>query len=183
MFDFIESGIKGCYEIYPSIFADSRGRFVKIFEKNIYQKYGLEINFSEEYYSSSNKGVIRGMHFQTPPEDHVKLVYCVEGEVTDVVLDLRQGSPTYGFAKSFTLSRERGNCIYLPKGMAHGFLAISKTATLVYKVSTSHSPENDSGILWSSFGFDWKVESPILSPRDRSLVSMTEFVSPFSYVE
>lgn len=183
MFTVKETSIQGCYEIQPSIFDDVRGRFVKIFHMDEYVRLGLETSFREEYYSRSHLGVIRGMHFQTPPSDHVKLVYCVHGEVQDVALDLRKGSPTYGKSIGIVLSAEKGNFIYLPKGIAHGFCTRSESATLVYKVSTVYDPKHDTGILWSSFGMKWPVSNPIVSSRDASFPMLDQFESPFIYEE
>ncbi|WP_323140462.1 dTDP-4-dehydrorhamnose 3,5-epimerase [Massilia phyllosphaerae] len=181
MFTLKPSAIPGCHEVLPRIMHDARGSFVKVFHADAFRELGLETAFTEEYYSHSHKGVIRGMHFQTPPADHVKMVYCVQGEVFDVVLDLRVGSPTYGQATTFTLSAEAGNYLYIPKGLAHGFCAVSDTATLVYKVSTVYAPENDAGVLWSSVGVDWPVDAPILSDRDARFSPFSEFESPFTY--
>jgi dTDP-4-dehydrorhamnose 3,5-epimerase len=119
------------------------------------------------------------MHFQTPPHDHVKVVYCVHGEVFDVVVDLRQGSPTYQQSVIVNLSAEKANMIYIPRGMAHGFCAQSEIATLVYKVETIHNADHDAGILWSSVGVQWPVSEPVVSERDRSFVDLKNFQSPF----
>lgn len=179
MFDVRLTAIEGCFEIQPRIMDDSRGRFVKVFHEKEFSARGLETKFTEEYYSHSNKGVVRGMHFQTPPEEHVKMVYCVQGEVFDVVLDLRVDSPTYGTALTFKLSAERGNIIYIPKGMAHGFCATSDVATMVYKVSSVYAPNNDSGVLWSSVDVDWPVQDPVVSDRDAKFQRFEDFESPF----
>lgn len=160
---------------------DARGSFVKVFHADAFRELGLATEFTEEYYSHSHKGVIRGMHFQTPPADHAKMVYCVRGEVFDVVLDLRVGSPTYGQAATFVLSAEAGNYVYIPKGLAHGFCALSDTATLVYKVTTVYAPQSDAGVLWSSVDVDWPVETPILSERDARFPRFDQFESPFTY--
>lgn len=181
MLNLHSTAISGCYEIWPHVLADTRGRFVKVFHQNAFAEHGLEVNFPEEYYSVSRKGVIRGMHFQTPPMDHVKIVYCVQGEVLDVVLDLRLGSPKYGNTVTFNLSADKGNYVYIPKGLAHGFCAISESATLVYKVSTIYSPEHDTGILWDSIGITWPNHAPVLSDRDRGFVPFSEFKSPYVY--
>jgi len=181
MFFLKEARIPRCYEIQPRVFEDARGRFVKVFHQDEFKKHGLETRFPEEYYSRSKRDVIRGMHCQAPPSDHVKLVYCVHGEVQDVVLDLRKGSPTYGLAEAFTLSAERGNCMYIPKGLAHGFCVTSDSAILVYKVSTVYDAQNDTGVLWSSFGFNWATSHPVISDRDASFKSLAEFDSPFVY--
>lgn len=181
MFSLKEIKLAGLFEVQPRVFDDERGRFVKIFHQDEFIKFGLETSFKEEYYSHSREGVIRGMHFQLPPHDHVKLVYCVHGEVQDVVLDLRKGSPTYGQTATVQLSAEHGNYLYIPKGLAHGFCTTSTTATLVYKVSTVYNPQHDSGVRWNSFGYSWPSQKPIISARDTSLQPFSEFETPFFY--
>jgi len=181
MFTLKPSAIAGCQEVQPRVMHDARGSFVKVFHADAFRELGLATEFTEEYYSHSHKGVIRGMHFQTPPADHAKMVYCVRGEVFDVVLDLRVGSPTYGQAATFVLSAEAGNYVYIPKGLAHGFCALSDTATLVYKVTTVYAPQSDAGVLWSSVDVDWPVETPILSERDARFPRFDQFESPFTY--
>jgi dTDP-4-dehydrorhamnose 3,5-epimerase len=181
MFDLQPTAIAGFFHLQPRVLEDARGRFVKVFHSPTFAKLGLETHFTEEYYSHSAKGVVRGMHFQTPPAEHVKVVYCVHGEVFDVVLDLRVGSPTYGKTATLTLSADRGNFAYISKGLAHGFCATSDKATLVYKVSSVHSPEHDAGVLWSSIDVDWPVVSPVISARDAGFEPLSSFVSPFSF--
>lgn len=171
--------IPGCFLIESSRFDDSRGRFVKTFHKDIFSKHGIEMDFAEEFYSVSNKNVIRGMHFQLPPSDHEKLVFCTNGSVLDVFLDLRKDSKTYGESLSIELSSKNSRTLFLPKGLAHGFMSIEDDSTMVYKTSTIHNPVKDAGILWNSFGFDWPVESPIISERDLKHPSFSEFLSPF----
>jgi dTDP-4-dehydrorhamnose 3,5-epimerase len=181
MLNLRSSVISGCYEIQPLVLADVRGRFVKVFQQEVFAEHGLEVDFAEEYYSVSKHGVIRGMHYQSPPMDHIKIVYCVQGEVFDVVVDLRRGSPSYGKAATFNLSALKGNYVYIPKGLAHGFCTTSESATLVYKVSTIYSTEHDTGIHWNSLGIAWPISSPILSERDRCLTPFSELKSPFVY--
>ena len=181
MFQLHPIDIPGCFELQPRVVDDERGRFVKVFHADAFAQSGLETDFREEYYSHSRRGVVRGMHFQVPPSDHVKLVYCVHGEVQDVMLDLRVGSPAYGRFAAVSLSAARGNAVYLPKGVAHGFCATSDLATLVYKVSTVYDPQRDQGVLWSSFGFRWATSAPILSARDASFAPLDAFESPFRH--
>lgn len=185
MFELKAAALTGCHEIQPRVFDDARGRFVKAFHKDAFASLGLHTDFAEEYYSHSRRGVIRGMHFQSPPADHVKLVYCVQGEVFDVVLDLRVGSPTFGRTATFHLSAAKGNLIYIPKGLAHGFCVTSETATLVYKVSTVYAPQQDSGVLWSSLDVDWPVSAqaraPVVSERDAGFLPLSQFTSPFTH--
>ena len=176
-----ETKIPGCYEIEPLIFRDERGSFIKTFHQNVFSENDLVNNFAEEYYSVSYKNVLRGLHFQTPPMDHTKVVYCVSGEVMDVVVDLRKGSPTYGEFETFNLNSTIGNIIYIPAGLAHGFYVLSDIAILMYKVTTIYSPNNDSGILWDSAGITWPTFNPLVSKRDSEFVPLLKFDTPFIY--
>jgi dTDP-4-dehydrorhamnose 3,5-epimerase len=119
------------------------------------------------------------MHFQTPPHAHEKLVYCLKGRVLDVLLDLRVNLPSFGQYLSVVLESSRGQGILIPKGMAHGFLALSDDAIMAYKVTSVYKQSNDTGIHWNSFGFDWGVKLPIVSDRDSYLPDFTNFISPF----
>lgn len=181
MFDLKPSSLAGCFEVQPKVFSDERGRFIKIFHEQAFAEQGLETGFAEEYYSLSHKNVIRGLHFQLPPMDHVKMVYCVAGEVLDVVVDLRVGSPTYGQHALFELSADKANSIYIPKGMAHGFCVRSEQAIMVYKVSTVYSPTHDAGISWDSVAIPWPIGEAIISARDRGFQTFEKFESPFRY--
>ncbi len=176
-----ETSIPGCYEIIPKIFRDNRGAFVKTFQEKIFLENGLVTNFAEEFHSTSHQGVLRGLHFQTPPFDHTKIVYCVSGEIFDAVVDLRIGSPTYGKHSVFNISAGKGNILYIPAGLAHGFYVLSLSATVVYKVTTEHSQECDKGILWNSAGITWPDDDPVLSMRDKEFPLFKNFRSPFTY--
>ena len=178
-FKFVSTDIPGCYELLPQKMADIRGSFVKTFQRSVFIQNGLETDWREEYHSLSHKGVLRGMHFQLPPYDHVKIVYCPMGEVFDVVLDLRMDSPAFGQHVHFRLSDEKANIIYIPKGCAHGFYTVSDQAVMMYKVSTEYVSEVDTGILWNSFGASWSDNSPIMSERDKSFIHFSQFNSPF----
>ena len=167
------------FELQPIVRGDSRGSFVKIFHADTFAELGLAADFKEEFFSTSIKNVLRGMHFQTPPDDHDKVVCCMEGAVKDVVVDLRKNSPTFGKHFMLELSAEKSNMLYIPKGLAHGFLTLSERATMLYNVTTVYSPENDKGILWSSCGIDWQCDAPILSDRDKNHPTLAEFDSPF----
>jgi len=180
MFEKRETGIPGCFELQPIVRADSRGQFVKTFHNEYFESNDLETDFTEQYYSVSKQGVLRGMHFQSPPHNHSKLVYCTAGTVLDVALDLRVGSPTFGDHISLELSADSGNMLYLPEGLAHGFYAASE-ATMVYNVSTVYAPESDGGVLWSSIGMDWPNQAPDLSERDTTFPTLDEFESPFTF--
>lgn len=168
-------------EIQPVIRKDQRGSFTKVFQREAFEKMGLCSSFSEDFYSVSHQGVIRGLHFQSPPADHIKLVYCLEGTIQDAALDLRCGSPTFGQHTLIEISAEKGNTLYIPKGLAHGFCALSKIAIVAYKTSSSHSPEHDHGVLWSSAGIPWAETSPQVSKRDQGHPPLASFQSPFVY--
>ncbi|MPN01148.1 dTDP-4-dehydrorhamnose 3,5-epimerase [bioreactor metagenome] len=171
----------GCYELFPNIRIDSRGTFVKTFHQATFDELHLEIDFAEEYFSVSHKGVLRGMHFQTPPYDHTKLVYCVDGEVLDVLVDLRLGSPTYGEFEVFNLNSIACNMLYIPPGLAHGFYVMSNRAIMMYKVTTLYNPEHDCGILWNSIAIPWPSDRPLISERDNNFQAFDEFRSPFQF--
>jgi dTDP-4-dehydrorhamnose 3,5-epimerase len=170
--------LKGAYLIKSKPSLDARGAFLKTYHKGMFEELGLPFDFQETYYSVSKKDVIRGMHFQTPPAEHQKIVYVTDGEILDILLDLRKNSSTYG--KAITIKMNKlGSSIYIPKGFAHGFLTLSESATVVYNVSSVYSQENDTGILWSSFGLDLPVISPVISERDKTFPELKNFTSPF----
>jgi dTDP-4-dehydrorhamnose 3,5-epimerase len=173
--------IPGCFEIEFVARKDSRGSFVKTFHATAFRELGLDAAFTESFYSTSSSGVVRGMHFQLPPSDGAKLVYCLQGAVLDVALDLRVGSPAFGEAVKFRLSQDLPAAAYIPRGVAHGFLATEGPATLVYAISSEYDPVLDTGVLWNSFGMDWPEASPMLSDRDRSFPPFAEFKSPFRF--
>ena len=181
MFELKPTRLAGCFELQPKVFDDARGRFVKVFHTQAFKAHGLQSTFDEEYYSISNNNVVRGMHFQLPPMDHVKVVYCVQGAVLDVVTDLRVGSPTYGRSNVIELSSAKANSIYIPKGMAHGFCSLRDNSIMVYKASSVYSPELDTGILWNSLGVEWPTTQAIVSERDQNFKPLDKFVSPFRY--
>ena len=171
--------LEGCYELLPKIHEDARGLFVKTLNADAFKDLGLVSAFKEEYFSTSLQGVLRGMHFQLPPHDHVKLVYCIDGAVLDVLLDLRKASKTFGKSIALALSSTKRNMVYIPQGIAHGFYTSSAAATLIYKTSTTYHAESDAGVLWNSFGFAWPNSNPVLSERDQTHPKFSEFNSPF----
>lgn len=155
---------------------DTRGLFVKVNHRPWFESQGLPVDWEECYWSTSQRGVIRGLHLQAPPVDHAKMVWCIQGEALDVVVDLR--SSHFGHSASVILQAGQG--IILPRGVAHGFLAREDHTTLLYFVSTVHHPTHDTGVRWDSFGFDWNQDSPILSDRDRSLPPLESWRGVFT---
>jgi dTDP-4-dehydrorhamnose 3,5-epimerase len=178
---FTECRLRGCFLVKFPNFRDHRGLFVKSFQRSAFEQHGLECDFTESFYTESGENVLRGMHFQTPPADHSKLVYCMSGAIHDVALDLRVGSPTFGEHEAYDLSAEHNNAVYLPRGMAHGFLVRTAPAVVVYEVTSEHNPERDTGIRWDSFGAIWPQNSPVISARDEALTPFAQFDSPFRF--
>ena len=177
--EILEEALHGVKLIEPFVHGDQRGALTKTFHVSMFQQLGIDFRVSEEYYSTSAEHVLRGMHFQLPPHGQAKLVYCVQGGVLDVVVDLRKESPTFGQHAAFTLSADNRHVLYVPSGMAHGFLSLSDGATVVCKADAVYAATHDSGIHWNSFGFDWPCDAPILSEKDKILPGMNEFESPF----
>ena len=176
-----ETQIPGLMIVHPDVHPDGRGSFVKTYHEPTWRANGLCTDWVEEYYSVSHKNVLRGLHFQTPPMEHAKVVSCEFGSIFDVVLDIRCGSPTYGLAYSRMLDAADPVLVYIPVGMAHGFLALTEGAVVSYRVTSVYSADSDAGILWSSVGVAWPNVQPIISDRDAGFPSLDQFNSPFFY--
>ena len=167
--------------IEPQLFKDDRGFFYESYNKNNLDKV-INIVFVQDNESKSDKGVIRGLHFQAPPFEQTKLVRCVSGNILDVAVDLRTNSKTYGKSFSIELSSENNKQLFIPKGFAHGFQVLSETAIVNYKVDNFYNPTSDSGIIWNDkdLSINWNLDlKPILSVKDLTLISFKELKSPF----
>jgi len=167
--------------IEPQLFKDDRGFFYESYNKNNLDNV-INIVFVQDNESKSNRGVIRGLHFQLPPFEQTKLVRCVSGKILDVVVDLRTNSKTYGKSFSIELSSENNKQLFVPKGFAHGFQALSEEAIVNYKVDNFYNPKSDSGIIWNDkdLSIDWNLDlKPNLSVKDLKLISFKELKSPF----
>jgi dTDP-4-dehydrorhamnose 3,5-epimerase/CDP-3, 6-dideoxy-D-glycero-D-glycero-4-hexulose-5-epimerase len=173
------TSIDGLFLLSNHIFVDSRGIFKKVLSKDDFDTISLECNFVELYYTISKKDVIRGMHFQLPPMDYVKMVYVINGKILDVCLDLRRFSKTYGKYFSTVLSGGDDNYLYIPKGIAHGFAALEDNSVVHYAQTTGYSKNHDLGIRYDSFGFNWNIQNPIISDRDLSFPSLIDFSTMF----
>jgi len=171
--------LQGVYIVEQDVFKDKRGAFVITFQRSFFTSLGLECDFCENYYTKSHEDVIRGLHFQTPPHDHAKLVTVIQGTIIDVILDIRRSSPTYGQHVEIELSRENRRSIYIAKGLAHGFGTLSDSAIAYYMVTAEYAPDHDEGIRYDSFGYRWPITTPIVSDRDLSFVPFDHFNSPF----
>jgi len=167
--------------IEPQLFKDDRGFFYESYNKNNLDKI-INVVFVQDNESKSNKGVVRGLHFQLPPFEQTKLVRCVSGEILDVAVDLRTNSKTYGMSFSVELSSENNKQLFVPKGFAHGFQVLSNTAIVNYKVDNYYNPKSDSGLIWNDKDLliDWNHDiKPILSVKDLKLISFKDLKSPF----
>ena len=184
-FNFIETKIKDLYIIEPKVFGDNRGYFMESYSKKDFVEAGLTMEFVQDNESRSKKGVLRGLHFQTK-HTQGKLVRCTEGEVWDVAVDLRKGSPTYGMWEGVHLSAENKRQFYVPEGFAHGFLVLSDVATFNYKCTDFYAPEYDGGVLWNDeeIGIKWPlegIEEILLSEKDKNQKKLKELDLPFEY--
>jgi dTDP-4-dehydrorhamnose 3,5-epimerase len=179
MFTELPAPLDGVRLLEPRVFRDHRGEFLKTFHAGAYEQLGIKFRSEEEFYSISKKHALRGMHFQLPPHDHAKVVYCAAGRVLDVVLDLRQKSPTFGQSMVIEMGEGMPKILYIPSGLAHGFVALEENSLMIYQTSAVHAPSHDAGIRWDSFGFAWPVASPIISVRDQGFGSFEDFKSPF----
>jgi len=174
-----ETFISDLYLIsYPG-FHDNRGEFIKTIHSGTFENAGLDYEFKESYYSVSHKDVIRGMHFQIPPDDHCKLVHVLTGSILDIVLDIRTSSPTFGKYFQIELNSEKKEALYIGKGLAHGFLSLINDTIVEYHTTTPHSVLNEKGIHYNSFGFKWEIDRPVLSERDLNQPLFLEFKNPF----
>lgn len=173
--------IPGCHLLHPHVHRDARGSFVKSVHAPTFEANGLTWAYREIFWSRSHRGVVRGLHLQLPPHDHDKLVFCVHGRVLDVVLDVRRGSPTYGEHVAVELDADAATAIYMPRGTAHGFAALSDDATLAILIDRAYAPTHDTGIRWDSAGVAWPFAAPLVSERDAAMVALSDFDSPFVY--
>lgn len=180
----IQTNIPEVLIFEPKVFGDQRGYFFESFRQDIFEKAVGNIQFIQDNQSKSGYGVLRGLHFQRPPYTQSKLVRCLEGEVLDVAVDIRIGSPTYGQHVAVKLTDQNQHQLWIPKGFAHGFLVLSQTAVFAYKCDNYYAPEYDGGIIWNdpTVGIDWGIplENIQLSEKDKKQPSLRE-VNCFKY--
>lgn len=182
---FIQTEIPEVLIIEPNVFGDERGYFLESFNQQKFEEKIGKINFVQDNESKSFRGVLRGLHFQKPPFSQAKLVRCIQGEVLDVAVDIRKGSPTFGKYSAAILSGKNKRQMFVPRGFAHGFVVLSEAAVFAYKVDNVYAPEYDSGIAWNDceLGIDWKisVDEVQLSQKDKVLKLLKETDIPFQY--
>ena len=182
---FIKTTILDVHIIEPSVFGDDRGYFLESFNLEKFEENIYPIKFVQDNESKSSKGVLRGLHFQKPPFDQAKLVRCIKGRVMDVGVDIRKGSPTYGNHIAVELSEENKRQLFLPRGFAHGYVVLSKSAVFAYKVDNKYAPEYDTGIKYNDkeLNINWGLnEKDIkLSEKDKNLSLFKDLDSPFKF--
>jgi len=177
-FEFEPLGIRGVILIKPKVFEDDRGFFMETYRKAEFEEAGISGEFIQNNHSRSHYGVLRGLHFQREPYAQAKLVGCVRGEIFDVAVDLRKTAPTFGTFVIARLSEENNYQLYIPQYCAHGFLAVSEVADVLYQVDNVYAPEYESGLLWNDPDVEipWPHERPILSLKDQHLPTLRELI-------
>jgi len=172
----IETSLPGVVVIEPKVFGDRRGFFMETFQAERYREaVGINLDFVQDNLSHSQGGVARGLHYQLNyPQG--KLVSVITGEVFDVAVDVRQGSPTFGQWFGTMLNDENHRQIYIPAGFAHGFCVISDTVNFQYKCTDYYHPEDEIGVLWNdpAIGIEWPIDAPILSDKDKHLLPLSD---------
>lgn len=164
-------------------FSDERGFFIESFKDSVFVKNGVDAKFVQDNYSHSMYGVIRGLHYQKPPHVQAKLMMALRGEIFDVAVDIRKGSPTYGQWVGEILSDKNHHLLYAPEGFAHGFCVLSENADVFYKVSSEYSPEHEGGILWndSDISVKWPLDNPKVLEKDQVLPTLKNADVDFTY--
>lgn len=182
-FNFKKTEIPEVLEVQPQVFEDERGVFSELFKLDTFKEAEINEPLTQVNYSLSKKNVLRGMHYQLAPHAQSKLVSCPRGEVFDVAVDIRQGSPTFGKWVGRTLSGENRMMLYIPVGFAHGFCVLSDEAEVVYYCNEQYAPESEGGLIWNdpTVGIDWPIEAPILAERDATFPQLDAIKNTFTY--
>lgn len=173
--------LAGLLIIKPRVFPDERGYFFEAYNAQTLKSKGLDVSFVQDNISLSQKGVLRGIHFQKPPFAQGKLVQVLRGSVLDVAVDLRKNSPTYGQHFSYLLSEENKTQLYVPEGFGHGFVTLENDTLFSYKCTNYYNKDSEGSILWNdpTLNIDWQIENPIISEKDQLAEPFNSFDSPF----
>ena len=177
-FTFTKTEIPEVIIIQPKVFPDGRGEFAEVYKKSEFAAGGISDTFVQTNYSKSQKGVLRGMHYQAAPAAQAKLVRVIFGSVFDVAVDIRKDSPTFGKWVAVTLSAKEKNMLYIPEGFAHGFCVLEDDTEMVYNCSREYSPEHERGLVWNDpqVGIVWPIQDPILIERDAAYPKLENIV-------
>lgn len=181
-FKFTRLSVPDLLLMAPNIFSDTRGFFFEFFKESAFIDK-IKTRFVQDNFSYSLQNVLRGIHYQKNPKAQAKLVTVISGEIFDVAVDIRKGSPTYAKWVGVTLSEKNHNLFYIPEGFAHGFCVISKEAKVLYKVTQEYSPKHEKGIIWNdpTLNIKWPVDKPIISKRDIELPTLENTDNNFTY--
>lgn len=180
----IETELKDVYILDPQVFGDHRGWFMESWSEREMEAQGLHYNFVQDNHSySAQKGTLRGIHFQKGNAAQAKLVRCIKGAVLDVAVDLRRGSPTYKKWVSVELSAENKRQLLIPRGFGHGFATLTDDVEFLYKADNFYAPETERCILWNDpdLAIDWKLQNPIIHPRDAEAIKLCNIDANFYY--
>jgi dTDP-4-dehydrorhamnose 3,5-epimerase len=171
----LETKLEGVVLVEPRVHGDERGFMLESYSREAWAELGVEVEFVQHNHSRSVRGTLRGIHFQTEP-GQAKLVRCARGEILDVAVDLRRGSPTYGQWEAHVLDDVAHRQLFVPVGFGHGFAVLSETADVAYQVSSYYDPATEAGIAWDDpdVGVEWQVADPLLSERDKSAPRLAE---------
>jgi dTDP-4-dehydrorhamnose 3,5-epimerase len=171
----LETKLDGVVLIEPVVHGDKRGFMLESYSRESWHALGIEVEFVQHNHSRSRQGTLRGIHFQTEP-GQAKLVRCARGEILDVAVDLRRGSPTYGQWEAHVLDDVKHRQLFVPVGFGHGFAVLSEVADVAYQVSSYYDPATEAGIAWDDPDVDieWRVSDPLLSERDKSAPKLAD---------
>ena len=173
--------IEGPLVLQPKVFFDERGYFFESFNQDFFSAHGLPAHFKQDNQSLSQKGAVRGLHFQAPPYAQGKLVRVIKGAVYDVIVDIRKNSPTYGQSYGIELSGENFTMFWIPEGFAHGFSTLQNDTIFSYKCTNVYHKQSEGGVLWNDpqLNINWQVENPLLSQKDMENPTFSDFTTPF----
>jgi len=173
--------IEGLLVIQPTVFSDARGYFYEPYNKKKFTDNGITDDFVQDNQSCSQKGVLRGLHFQNPPFAQSKLLRVVQGSIWDIAVDIRKSSPTFGKYFGIELSAANKTIFYVPKGFAHGFLTLEDNTVLFYKCSDFYNKSAEESLLWNDADVDikWNIADPLLSEKDQNAKKLKDFISQF----
>ena len=184
-FKFIRTSIPEVVVVNPRIFPDGRGFFSETYKSTDFEAFGIPHDVKQTNHAKSTKGVLRGLHYQAAPHAQAKLVQAIVGEIFDVAVDVRKGSPTYGQWVGEALSEENKKMLFIPEGFLHGYCVLSEEAHVIYSCNDVFAPEADGGVLWNDpeINIKWPVDNPVVSDKDKELPLLKDANLSFEYTQ
>lgn len=179
--EFTQAPIQGLWLIEPKVWRDERGYFFESYNEKNFREMGIQENFLQDNQSLSQRGALRGLHFQAPPFEQGKLIRVIKGRVLDVVVDIRKNSADYGKHFVLELSGDNFQMMWIPPGFAHGFLTLEDDTIFSYKCTNVYNKNSEGGIYWNDpdLGISWNIQNPVVSDKDKELPLLKDFISPF----